>query len=179
MLNMSAAANAIREGDAGQALAPPAKKSNALLYVIAVLLLAGGGGGTYWFMSQGKVAAASEHGAAAAEAPASSKPVAIYLALTPAFVVNLEDSEAMRYMQVDLEVMARNQKAIEDAKNHMPRIRNALLLLFGQQHAFDLSSRAGKEALQAKALAEIQRVLKDETGSPGIEAVYFSSFVIQ
>jgi flagellar FliL protein len=53
------------------------------------------------------------------------------------------------------------------------------LLLFGQQHAFDLSSRAGKETLQAKALAEIQRVLKEETGSPGIEAVYFSSFVIQ
>lgn len=178
---MSAAANAIREGDAGQALAPPAKKSKTLIYVIAVLALAGAGGGGYWFMSQGKPAAAGEHGAAAAEAeaPASGKPAAIYLALTPAFVVNLEDSEAMRYMQVDLEVMARNQKAIEDAKNHMPRIRNALLLLYGQQHAFDLSSRAGKEALQAKSLAEIQRVLKDETGSPGIEAVYFSSFVIQ
>lgn len=178
---MSAAANAIREDQAGQVLAaPPAKKSKALVYVVAVLMVAAAGGGGYWYSTQGSAAGHDEHGKAAADAaPAGGKAPAIYLPLAPAFVVNLEDTEALRYMQVDLEIMARNPKAIEDAKTHMPRIRNALLLLFGQQHAFELSSRAGKETLQAKALAEIQRVLKEETGSPGIDAVYFSSFVIQ
>ena len=159
--------------------AAPAKKSNKLLYIVIVLLLAGAGGGGYWYFMQGSAAGHDEHGQAAANAAPVGKAAAIYLPLQPAFVVNLEDSEALRYLQVDLEIMSRSPKSIEDAKTHMPRIRNSLLLLFGQQHAFELSSRAGKEALQAKALAEIQRVLKEETGSPGIEAVYFSSFVIQ
>ena len=176
---MSAAANAIREDQVGQVSAPPAKKSKALVYIISLLILAAGGGGGFWYSTQGSAAGHDAHGKAADAAPASGKAAAIYLPLQPAFVVNLEDAEALRYMQVDLEVMARNPKSIEDAKTHMPRIRNSLLLLFGQQHAFELSTRAGKEALQAKALAEIQRVLKEETGSPGIEAVYFSSFVIQ
>lgn len=177
---MSAAANAIRGEEVGSAsAAAPAKKSNKLLYIAIVLLLAGAGGGGYWYFMQGGAAGHDEHGKAAANAAPAGKAAAIYLPLQPAFVVNLEDSEALRYLQVDLEIMSRNPKAIEDAKTHMPRIRNSLLLLFGQQHAFDLSSRPGKEALQAKALAEIQRVLKEETGSPGIEAVYFSSFVIQ
>lgn len=178
---MSAAANAIRGDDAGLVpAAPPAKKSKALFYIVTVLVLAAAGGGGFWYFTQGNAVGHDAHGKTAADAAAPvGKAPALYLPLQPAFVVNLEDSEALRYLQIDLEVMARNPKAIEDTKTHMPRIRNSLLLLFGQQHAFDLSSRAGKETLQAKALAEIQRVLKEETGSPGIEAVYFSSFVIQ
>lgn len=176
---MSAAANAIREGEADPATAAPPKKSKMLLIVVVLILLAAAGGGGFWYFTQGSAVAHGEHDKAAdANAPKGKAP-AIYLSLTPAFVVNLEDTEAMRYLQVDLEIMSRNPKAIEDAKTHMPRIRNSLLLLFGQQHAFDLSTRQGKEALQAKALTEIQRVLKEETGSPGVEAVYFSSIVIQ
>jgi flagellar FliL protein len=179
---MSAVLNATPQDDAGQsATAPAAKKGKKLLYIIVVLVLAGIGGGAYWYFTQNTAVSAGPHDKAAGhgEGAGNGKAPAVYLALQPSFVVNLEDTETMRYMQVDLEIMSRNPKAIEDAKTHMPRIRNSLLLLFGQQHAFDLSSRQGKEALQAKALAEIQRVLKEETGSPGIEAVYFSSFVIQ
>jgi flagellar FliL protein len=178
---MSAAANAIREDNAGSApAAPPAKKSKKLFYIFTVLILAAAGAGGFWYFTQGGAAGHDAHGKTAADAAqAKGKAPALYLPLQPAFVVNLEDTEALRYLQVDLEIMARNPKAIEDAKTHMPRIRNSLLLLFGQQHAFDLSSRQGKETLQAKALAEIRRVLQEETGSPGIEAVYFSSFVIQ
>lgn len=175
---MSAAANAVREDEAGSAPVAPPKKSKKLFYIIAVLLLGATGGGGFWYFTQAN-ASHGAHGAAAADAAPKGKAPAIYLPLQPAFVVNLEDTEALRYLQVDLEVMSRSPKAIEDAKTHMPRIRNSLLMLFGQQHAFDLSTRQGKETLQAKALAEIQRVLQEETGSPGIEAVYFSSFVIQ
>ncbi len=175
---MSAAANAIREDEAGPVPAAPApKKSRKLFYIVIVLMLAAAGGGGFWYFTQG--ASHDAHDKASASTAARGKAPAIYLPLQPAFVVNLEDTEALRYLQVDLEVMARNPKAIEDTKTHMPRIRNSLLLLFGQQHAADLGTRQGKETLQAKALAEIQRILQEETGSTGVEAVYFSSFVIQ
>ena len=45
--------------------------------------------------------------------------------------------------------------------------------------AAELSSREGKEELQAEALASIQGILERETGIPGVEAVYFTSFVMQ
>jgi flagellar FliL protein len=178
MPKMSAVANAVREDLAGSASAAPPKKSRALLYMTMVMLLVAAGAGGFWYFTQGSAVGHSHDKTAADVAPKGKAP-AIYLPLQPAFVVNLEDTEALRYLQVDLEVMSRDPNAIEDAKTHMPRIRNSLLLLFGQQHAFDLSTRQGKETLQAKALAEIQRVLKEETGRPGIDAVYFSSFVIQ
>ena len=39
--------------------------------------------------------------------------------------------------------------------------------------------REGKEKLRADALAEIQKVMKAETGKPGVESVFFTSFVMQ
>lgn len=160
-------------------VAPP-KKSKLMLIIILLVLLAGGGGGGYWYYLQQQHAKAAEKDKSKhPEAAAIAKAPANYLPLQPAFVVNLSDTEAIRYLQVDMEVMSRDPKVLEDVKLHMPRIRNRLLLLLGQQKAFDIGTRESKEALQAKVLAEIQGVLKEETGKPGVEAVYFTSFVTQ
>jgi flagellar FliL protein len=61
----------------------------------------------------------------------------------------------------------------------MPRIRNNLLMLFSAQRCADVRDRAGREKLQAAALKEVQDVLQAETGKPGVEALYFTSFVTQ
>lgn len=116
---------------------------------------------------------------AAEQAPKVSTAQAEYLALQPAFVVNLADEEAARYLQVDIEVMARSSAALNEVERHLPRIRNSLLLLLGSRSVSDLADRAGKEQLQADVTAEIQRVLTAETGQGQIEAVYFSNFVMQ
>ena len=190
---MAGAVNTIEESDVAalDAAATPPKTSKKLLIIIIALVLAGlAGGGGYWYFTQKSTssakagaghgeAASEESGHGAASEHGATKGSANYLLLEPSFVVNLSDTEAMRYLQVDVQVMSRDPQVLEDAKQQMPRIRNSLLLLFGQQHAFDISSREGKEALQAKALAEVQRVLKEETGKPGIQAVYFTSFVMQ
>ena len=156
---------------------PPAKPRGKLGLIIGlVVALTAAGAGGYFFFAKKKASAA-----AAAETGQVEKSggKANYLALTPSFTVNLDDEEASRYLQVEIEVMARNVSALDNVKLHTPRIRNALLLLFGQQKYHDLSTRAGKEALQVKVLAEIQNILKAETGETGIEAVYFTSFVMQ
>lgn len=168
-----------------EAPAAPVKKSGrkGLILGILVVLLAGGGGGSAWFLLskskskaepvEGEAAEKDAHGAGEVPAPAA------YLALDPAFVVNLEDPVAPRYLQAEVQLMARDAHALDVAKLHVPRIRNALLMLFGQQKPADLVSREGKEKLQLAALAEVQKVMKIETGKPVIEAVYFTSFVMQ
>ena len=58
-------------------------------------------------------------------------------------------------------------------------IRDALLALFGSQNFAAMSDPAGRASLQEKALAAVQKIVKERTGSNGVDALYFTSFVIQ
>ncbi len=109
----------------------------------------------------------------------------VYLPMDPPLVVSLEDQGAIRFLQVTVEVMARDEKLLEDVKTHMPVIRNNLLMLFGGQTIANLTSREDKERLRAEALAEVQKILKanprqDKGKVQGtVEELYFTSFVVQ
>lgn len=152
--------------------APKKKKGKGKLLVIgAVIVLAAGGAGG-WFMMKGG------HGKPGAAEVAKAKP-AVYLQLDPAFVVNFQDENALRFLQVGVNVMSHDPEAITAAKEADPEIRNALLMLFSAQDVKTLSDVKGKQKLQAAALAEIQRVLKEKIGRPGVDAVYFTSFIMQ
>lgn len=105
---------------------------------------------------------------------------ALYTSLHPPLVVNFKDSFGdSHYMQLTLEVMARDQKVIDAVKNHTPVIRNALILLYGNVDYDKLTTRAGKEKMLADGLAEIQNVMTQQIGTAGVEAVYFTNLVIQ
>jgi flagellar FliL protein len=145
-----------------------------------VLLAAGIGAGIAWYLSrQAKPAEpGAEVPAAAASAEAAAGP-ATYVALEPPFVVNLADPGGDRYLQVEVQLMTRAKGLEEQLTLHMPVIRNRLLLLFSQQTVDGVRSREAKEALQQKALEEVQSVLSEATGSAGVDALYFTSFVTQ
>jgi flagellar FliL protein len=42
-----------------------------------------------------------------------------------------------------------------------------------------LNTREGKEKLREETLEEVQKVLLEETGEPGVDNVFFTSFVMQ
>ena len=178
----SAKAATVEDLEEGGADAPVAKKRFPfLLIIIVAVLLIGGTGGAVFFLV-GRHAHAAQAASAAATSSAAAAPAiapAVYLAMAPSFVVNLADDEAMRFLQIDLEIMARNPKVIDAAKDHMPRLRNSMLMLFGQQRFHDLSTREAKEALRKQALDEIRHTLQEEHAPSEVEAVYFTSFVMQ
>lgn len=118
-----------------------------------------------------------EPAAGTAAHPDAGKP-AIYFALDPPLVVNFEDGEAVRFLQVSMEVMARDQKAIDGVQKNVPLIRNNLLLLMSNRDYKTLMTRDGKEALRKEALAAIQAV-QTKNGDPPIEDLLFTSFVVQ
>ncbi|MBB5016722.1 flagellar basal body-associated FliL family protein [Rehaibacterium terrae] len=158
--------------------AAPGKRRLWLIVLLLVLFVALPAGiGVGWYLVAGAKAevADADGQAKAGKAP----PAAIYHALEPAFVVNLADRDLDRYLQVEVQVMTRDASVIPALEAHMPLIRNRLLLLFGQQHADQLRSREDKERLQEEALAELQAILAEVAGKPGIEAVYFTNFVTQ
>jgi len=117
-------------------------------------------------------------GDAKEEGDAAQQP-AIYLPIDPAFVVNFASQGKARFLQVTVEVMTREPAVPEHVKLHMPVIRNNLMLLFSNQTYDTVSTLEGKEALREEALTVVQEILENETGDPGVEAVYFTSFVMQ
>lgn len=102
-----------------------------------------------------------------------------YLPLDPALVVSFEDRGAVRFLQVTVEVMARDIEAIEAVNTHSPVIRNNLLMLMGGKTLTELTSREGKEQLRSDSLAEVQSILTKFGSKASIEDLYFTSFVVQ
>lgn len=160
-----------------------------LIVFAAIVLVAGTIGTTLYFAGVigGGHQATAENSAPSknsnAEADNSGSSVKqkepIYYAFDPAFVVNFNDGNNIRYLQVTLEVMTYDQHTVEDLERHMPVIRNNLIMMFSSFNYDVLSTVAGKRKLQEEALAEIRSILKEKTGKEGVEAVYFTGFVMQ
>ena len=102
----------------------------------------------------------------------------VYHAFEP-LVVNFEESGELRFLQLTVEVMAHDPKAIAAVQANTPFLRNNLLLLIGSRDLQQLLTREGKEQLRALALAEVRAVLQKVSPESEIEDVYFSSFVMQ
>ena len=159
--------------------ATPKIKIIIVVAVGLVIALAGTAGGLYALgVFSGDASSAVEQTADGEPVPEVPMP-ALYVALEPAFTVNFTDKGAVRYLQLQIQAMTRDPDIEPEIKRHMPVIRNDLMLLFSAKSSKELSSREGKEELQAEALASIQGILEREAGRPGVEAVYFTSFVMQ
>ena len=48
-------------------------------------------------------------------------------------MASIEDKGSIRFLQVTVELMSRDEHVVTNLKNHMPVIRNNLLMLFGGQ----------------------------------------------
>lgn len=148
------------------------------ILVAALLLTLATGGGWFWYSSAVAAPVAADAAAAETDQTSPRKP-AIYFALDPAFVVNLADTNAVRYLQADVQLMTRDDATAKAMELHAPAIRNRLLLLFGQYSADQLAQRSAKERLQKTAADEVRTLLKTEATASKVEAVYFTSFVTQ
>jgi flagellar protein FliL len=153
-----------------------------LLFIIvgsvAVVLLAAAVGAAWWLTASGHKAGSSAAATKAPPPPPSGPP--LFLALDPPFVVNFDSEQAVRFLQITVQLMSRDPSTIELLKANDPVVRNDLLLLFGNQKYAQLATREGKEALREQALADVRKVLEGAGGhAERVEAVYFTSFVMQ
>lgn len=127
-----------------------------------------------WVLVLGPCAAFS----AEEESEAPAQKDALYVKFHPDFIVNLK-ADRPRFLMVTIQGMSRENDGIEAAKHHMPAIRHALLMLLSEQTVETVKSVADKKRLMEEALLRIQDVLVAETGTPNIEAVFFTDFVLE
>jgi len=154
----------------------PAKSRKKLFILVGIGLLAlllSAGGVAYFLLS-------GEEDEAATDVPAEPvKQVALYQALEPPFVVNYTDGGRQRYLQVSVVLMGRSPEGMAKLNQHLPLIRNQLVMLFGSEEFGALMSPEGKDALREKAGLAVKALLEKEVGDPVIDSVLFTNMVLQ
>lgn len=161
--------------------APAGGKKKLLILIAAGIVVLGGGAGAFLMLGNPHDEAGGkgkqEHTEAKKEAP---KGPPLFLAMDPPFVVNFQSDQAVRFLQITVQVMTRDPKTLEELKVSDPIIRNDLLLLFGNQKQDTVSTQEGKEKLREQSLEAVRKVIRDNGGEEkSVEAVYFTSFVMQ
>ncbi|CAK0773795.1 flagellar FliL protein [Gammaproteobacteria bacterium] len=101
-----------------------------------------------------------------------------YKELAPPFVVNLPDVRQSRFLQVAVAVSSPDEAVLHAVEAHAPLLRNNLIMLFTGQTKDVVTTREGREKLRADAEEVVNKALK-EVGSHPIEALYFTSLVVQ
>jgi len=115
----------------------------------------------------------------ATDAPSLTK--AIYFAIEEPFTINFlsQSNQKSRYLQIKVTLMAHDQEIINNAELNLPMLQDALRTLFSSQTSEAVSSVEGRRALQSASLDTVKIILKQETGKDNLDAVYFTSFVLQ
>ena len=155
---------------------PVERKRRAPLVIGLIVALLAVGAGGYLLLARRTAHTSS---GATKGAPPKDVRAELYLPLDPAFVVNFRDNESLRYLQVGVTLMSHDPDAIGVAKSSDPVIRDALVSLFSNQDYSIISDTAGREKLQTEALAAVRKIVQARLGRPGIDALYFTSFVMQ
>lgn len=132
--------------------------------------------------------------AVVAEADAAAKPAApkrrvavksrnlkpaIYVPLEPAFTVNFGDPARGRYISLQLEAMTRDPKVEDALLDHLPAIRNTILLLLGEISDEQVKDAEAKDALRGQIRDAIRRILLRNGAQSKVEQVFFTSLVMQ
>jgi flagellar protein FliL len=163
-LNLAAAADAEKPKGGGL--------KRIIIIALAVLVAGAAGAGALVFMMDGD-APVSDQAAGELTTPL------IYRPLEPALLGNIEGPGRIRFVQVGVVLAIRDPKVVEAVDRHGPVIRNDLIMLLSDKTYEQLNTAEGKETTRLEMLETIRNVLERNTGDPGIESIYFTSFVMQ
>lgn len=125
-------------------------KKKLILIIVGLVLLLGIGGGTGWFFLHKK----GDHQVAAKPKPATPP---VFVTLEP-FVVNLA-GEVQHYLQVGIDLKVADGHVGDAIKQHLPEIRNGVLLLLSSKQIEELGTLEGKNQLRQEIRAAVNKPL--------------------
>jgi flagellar FliL protein len=104
---------------------------------------------------------------------------AIYESMDSPIVANFTHQGRERYLQLVAQFMTRSDEAVLSIRTHMPVIVDHIYRLLATYDFEVIQSLEGRERLRSEVLMKAQEVLEANTGLPGIEEVYFTTYVFQ
>jgi flagellar FliL protein len=119
-----------------------------------------------------------EGGPADVEGEGGSEYRTAYYSFADEFTSNLKNSPSL--VQVSLACSTRRDgRVLMWIKKHELAIRSRMLEVLADTPEEDVTSVEGKDRLQKRLTAAINKVLTDTEGFGGVDAVYFKNFIIQ
>lgn len=156
--------------------APPKSKKKLIIILVAALALLGGGGGAAaWYFSQ-KSAGHAKGKEEVKEEAAPAEPAFVKL---ETFTVNLDPEEGEKYLQVDITLSASSKDEAAVLEQHMPLVRNRVLMVLTSKKPSEISSMDGKKALSQEIVAQLNKPFTLQAKPQKISDVFFTSFVVQ
>ncbi len=104
---------------------------------------------------------------------------AIYVPLSPPFVINYGGVGRLKYIKTEISVRTADSATASAIKHNMPLIRNAIVMLISRQSEEDIDSQLGIESLREEAKNEMISLLKLEQSACEVTEVFFNSFIVQ
>ncbi len=137
-----------------------AGKGRGLAVVVPFLIL---GGVAIWFWAS--------RGSEAANSDAARVRSTLHL---ETFVLNLADADQRSYLRVGID-LGLNQEAKHEEAAPVAQVRDIILGVLAEAKMAELMSAEGKKKLKEDLL----RTLQERVPQLGVEAVYFTEFLIQ
>ena len=187
---------------------PPKGKGLLFKAILGLVLIGAGGGAVFGLMAAGMLPGAGGHeakednrpklvrkgeedpfapkkeggkegeGATEVDGDGGSRYRTSYFSFADDFTSNLKNSESL--LQVSLACSTRRDgRVLLWLKKHELAIRSAMLEVIADTPEEDVYSIAGKERMQKRLTAAINKVLTDTEGFGGVDQVYFKAFIIQ
>jgi len=148
-----------------------------IIIIAAAVLLIGAGVAAFFLLSGDETPETDEE--VAGEEVIEEKGPAIYVGVPNAITANLPGDKKSRTVQIKMSFLVRSEEAKQNVKQHMPQLKNDVLMLVSQKSAEDLKLPEGRQKLQEEALKTVQKTLTDLVKDPTVERVLFVSFVMQ
>ena len=153
-----------------------------IILVVVILLVAGGAVAATMMLMGDKESSGEAAGEGGEEAQAEAQPpkrTPHYIDVRPAFVVNLDGDDSVRFLQVSVSLMTYDDGAVEAIGENMPLIKHHLTMLFSSQKYDQIRTIEGKKKLQEDAVKVVRDALTEVTGRPLVDAVYLPNIVGQ
>jgi len=143
------------------------KKSKLKLIIIGVIVLLLGAGG---FFGYSKYKKANE------KDTEKEEQVSIIIPLR-SFVVNLFDKKGIgkRYLKISMELEVAKEEDKLKIDNHIPQLRDTVLILLSSQTLKDINTMEGKLELKHEILLRMNQMLGNKT----VRRIFFTEFVVQ
>ena len=99
--------------------------------------------------------------------------------MLPHFLVNLDDGQGEKFMQIKANTLVANSDTEKALKLHMPAVRHEILMLLSHLSPEDVRTSDQKEQLRQDITEVIRVTLRELDNYDDVKGFYITSVVIQ
>ena len=148
------------------------KRKRVIIILAAMILAVAGAGGTFLLLGGSERAAVTE------EVIEEDQSV-IYISLDKPFIFNVAGDKRQRLVQVTVQLMVRGAANEALAREHLPLVEHSLLSAFSAATVEQLRTSRGQLEIRNLAANAVKKSMEKVTGTPVVERVLFTGFVMQ